>query len=106
MLASAAEWIPFHAKCTIDDRVGDSVAGHLAAAQYAQGQGVTFRAEIEACCVLEGARVRIVQVELVFGNNQFAGGDNSVPFGSPVYLRGSTVTFDGRVVIDAGELKF
>lgn len=44
-------------------------------------------------------------VSLGFGNNVWAGGDNSVPYGSSLSLPGSTVTLDGKTVVDSGELK-
>lgn len=34
-----------------------------------------------------------------------AGGDNSAPYGYQIFLPGSTVTLDGRVIIENGELK-
>jgi len=39
------------------------------------------------------------------GVNAWAGGDNTVAYGLAVFLPGSTVTFDGETVIEAGELK-
>jgi leucyl aminopeptidase (aminopeptidase T) len=37
--------------------------------------------------------------------NTWAGGDNSVPFGLTAYLPGSTVTLDGKPIIEQGQLK-
>jgi aminopeptidase len=39
------------------------------------------------------------------GVNIWAGGDNSVPYGLTVFLPGSTVTLDGKPIIENGELK-
>ena len=39
------------------------------------------------------------------GNNTWAGGDNSVSFGWTGFLPGSTVTIDGKIVVDKGVLK-
>lgn len=39
------------------------------------------------------------------GTNTWAGGDNSVPWGVTVFLAGSTVTLDGKVIIENGQLK-
>jgi len=39
------------------------------------------------------------------GSNTWAGGDNSVPYGINVFLPGSTVTLDGKPIIEGGALK-
>jgi hypothetical protein len=39
------------------------------------------------------------------GNNLWAGGDNSVPYQEDISLQGSTVTMDGKVIVENGELK-
>jgi aminopeptidase len=39
------------------------------------------------------------------GNNLWAGGDNKTPYGYFVSLPGTTVTLDGKSVVDAGQLK-
>lgn len=39
------------------------------------------------------------------GTNTWAGGDNSVTYGTTVFLPGSTVTLDGRTIVERGELK-
>jgi leucyl aminopeptidase (aminopeptidase T) len=39
------------------------------------------------------------------GNNSWAGGDNTVPWGSVLFLPGSTVTLDGKTIVDNGALK-
>lgn len=39
------------------------------------------------------------------GANDWAGGDNSVPYGINVFLPGSTVTLDGKTIVENGELK-
>jgi leucyl aminopeptidase (aminopeptidase T) len=39
------------------------------------------------------------------GNNTWAGGDNSVPYGYTIFLPGSTVKLDGRTIIENGQLK-
>lgn len=44
-------------------------------------------------------------VTVGIGDNTWAGGDNSVPYGYQVFLPGSTVTLDGRTIIENGELK-
>jgi leucyl aminopeptidase (aminopeptidase T) len=44
-------------------------------------------------------------VTLGMGNNLWAGGDNSVPYQEDISLQGSTVTMDGKVIVENGELK-
>lgn len=44
-------------------------------------------------------------VTLGMGNNLWAGGDNSVPYQHDVSLQGSTVTLDGKVIVENGALK-
>ena len=39
------------------------------------------------------------------GSNTWAGGDNSVPYGIVVFLPGSTVTLDGKTIVEKGALK-
>lgn len=39
------------------------------------------------------------------GGNTWAGGDNSVPYGLTIFLPGSTVTLDGKTIIEGGQLK-
>lgn len=39
------------------------------------------------------------------GNNSWAGGDNTVPWGTTLFLPGSTVTLDGKTIVDKGTLK-
>ena len=39
------------------------------------------------------------------GNDTWAGGDDNSPFGLPGFLPGSTLTVDGKVIVDRGELK-
>jgi hypothetical protein len=39
------------------------------------------------------------------GGNTWAGGDNSVSYGSTVFLPGSTVTLDDKPIVDNGVLK-
>ena len=39
------------------------------------------------------------------GNNAWAGGDNKTPYGYFVSLPGTTVTLDGKPVVEAGQLK-
>ncbi|MBV9924623.1 MAG: aminopeptidase [Acidobacteria bacterium] len=39
------------------------------------------------------------------GNNSWAGGDNKTPYGYFVSLPGTTVTLDGKTVVEAGQLK-
>ncbi|HEX7955835.1 MAG TPA: aminopeptidase [Pyrinomonadaceae bacterium] len=44
-------------------------------------------------------------VTLGIGNNVWAGGDNKTPFGYNVSMPGTTVTLDGKPVVEAGQLK-
>jgi aminopeptidase len=44
-------------------------------------------------------------VTVGLGNNVWAGGDNKASYGYGVSLPGTTVTLDGRTVVDAGQLK-
>ena len=39
------------------------------------------------------------------GGNTWAGGDNSVPYGTTIYLPGSTVMLDGKAIVENGVLK-
>jgi aminopeptidase len=39
------------------------------------------------------------------GSNEWAGGDNAVPYSQTVYLPGGTVTLDGETVVEGGVLK-
>lgn len=39
------------------------------------------------------------------GNNTWAGGDNTVPWSSALFLPGSTVTLDGKTIVENGTLK-
>jgi hypothetical protein len=39
------------------------------------------------------------------GNNVWAGGDNKTAYGYFVSLPGTTVTLDGKPVVEAGQLK-
>jgi aminopeptidase len=44
-------------------------------------------------------------VTIGVGNNVWAGGDNKTPYGYFVSLPGTTVTLDGKAVVEAGQLK-
>lgn len=44
-------------------------------------------------------------VTLGMGNNLWAGGDNSVPYQHDISQQGSTVTLDGKVIVENGALK-
>ena len=44
-------------------------------------------------------------VTLGVGNDLWAGGGNNVPYSQDVHLAGATVTVDGAIVVDKGELK-
>lgn len=44
-------------------------------------------------------------VTVGIGNNVWAGGDNKTPYGYFVSLPGTTVTLDGKSVVEAGQLK-
>lgn len=44
-------------------------------------------------------------VTLGFGNDQWAGGTNNVPYAQDVHLAGATVTLDGVPLVDKGVLK-
>lgn len=39
------------------------------------------------------------------GTNMWAGGDNTVPFGTTIFLPGSTVNLDGKPIVENGVLK-
>ncbi|KRA53260.1 hypothetical protein ASD77_00735 [Pseudoxanthomonas sp. Root65] len=43
-------------------------------------------------------------VTLGLGNNLWAGGDNAITYGMNFFLPGSTVTLDGKVIVDKGQL--
>lgn len=44
-------------------------------------------------------------VTVGFGGNDWAGGENSVPFGLFSFMPGSTVTIDGKTIVENGALK-
>jgi len=52
-----------------------------------------------------GAWVPAGTITVGSGGNTWAGGDNSVPFAWTAFLPGSTVTLDGKTLIDGGVLK-
>ncbi len=52
-----------------------------------------------------GNWVQAGTVTIGTGANDWAGGDNSVPYGTTIHLPGSTVTLDGETIIDNGVLK-
>jgi hypothetical protein len=43
-------------------------------------------------------------VTALVGNNTWAGGDNQVSFAIPVYSPGSSVTVDGKPLVQDGKL--
>lgn len=45
-------------------------------------------------------------VTVQIGNNTWAGGDNNATFGLPAFLPGSTVTLDGRTIVENGVARF
>lgn len=44
-------------------------------------------------------------VTVGIGNNTWAGGDNKVSYGLDMFLPGSTVTLDGKTIVENGVLK-
>ena len=52
-----------------------------------------------------GNWVQSGMVTVGIGNNAWAGGDNKVAYGMTNYLPGSTVTLDGKTVVENGVLK-
>ncbi len=52
-----------------------------------------------------GNWVQSGMVTVGIGNNTWAGGDNKVSYGLTNYLPGSTVTVDGKTVVESGVLK-
>jgi leucyl aminopeptidase (aminopeptidase T) len=52
-----------------------------------------------------GAFIPAGTITVGLGNNQWAGGDDKAPYGYTVFLPGSTVTLDGKTVIESGQLK-
>jgi leucyl aminopeptidase (aminopeptidase T) len=52
-----------------------------------------------------GAWIPAGTISLGVGNNTWAGGDNSTSYGITAFLPGSTVTLDGKKIIDKGKLK-
>lgn len=52
-----------------------------------------------------GNWIQAGMVTVGIGNNTWAGGDNKVSYGLTSYLPGSTVTLDGKTVVEAGVLK-
>jgi leucyl aminopeptidase (aminopeptidase T) len=52
-----------------------------------------------------GSWVPAGAVTVGIGNNSWAGGDNTVPWSTTMFLPGSTVTLDGKTIVDNGTLK-
>ena len=52
-----------------------------------------------------GAWVPAGTITVGIAGNTWAGGDNSVPYGLTIFLPGSTVTLDGKTIIENGQLK-
>jgi leucyl aminopeptidase (aminopeptidase T) len=52
-----------------------------------------------------GAWIPAGSITLGVGNNSWAGGENTSPYGITAFLPGSTVTLDGKKIIDRGKLK-
>ena len=52
-----------------------------------------------------GNWVQSGMVTVGIGNNTWAGGDNKVSYGLDMFLPGSTVTLDGKTIVDNGVLK-
>ena len=44
-------------------------------------------------------------VAVGFGGNSWAGGENTLSYGHAVFLPGSTVTLDGKPIVEKGDLK-
>ena len=53
----------------------------------------------------EGTWVPAGEITVGIGNNIWAGGDNKSGFGYAVFLPGSTVTLDGKPIIEKGQLQ-
>ena len=52
-----------------------------------------------------GAWMPAGSVSVGFGGNAWAGGENTLSYGTAVFLPGSTVTLDGKTVVEKGALK-
>ena len=52
-----------------------------------------------------GAWIPAGSITLGVGNNSWAGGENTSPYAITAFLPGSTVTLDGKKIIDRGKLK-
>ncbi|MBF6023905.1 aminopeptidase [Lysobacter niastensis] len=52
-----------------------------------------------------GAWMPAGSVAVGFGGNSWAGGENTLSYGHAVFLPGSTVTLDGKPIVEKGELK-
>ena len=52
-----------------------------------------------------GAWMPAGSVSVGFGGNAWAGGENTLSYGNAVFLPGSTVTLDGRTIVEKGALK-
>ena len=66
--------------------------------------GINPNVKLPAASVV-GTWVPAGTVTIGTGGNTWAGGDNSVPYGSTVFLPGSTVTLDDKTIVDKGVLK-
>jgi leucyl aminopeptidase (aminopeptidase T) len=52
-----------------------------------------------------GAWMPAGSVSVGFGGNAWAGGENTLSYGTAVFLPGSTVTLDGKTIVEKGALK-
>jgi leucyl aminopeptidase (aminopeptidase T) len=66
--------------------------------------GINPNVKLPAASVV-GTWVPAGTVTIGTGGNTWAGGDNSVSYGSTVFLPGSTVTLDDKTIVDNGVLK-
>ena len=82
------------------DAVGDERKAALAFLDFGINPNITLPANASV-----GTWVPAGSVTLGTGANVWAGGDNSVPYSLVVHLPGSTVTLDGKPVVEQGALK-
>ncbi|HEY5852286.1 MAG TPA: aminopeptidase [Lysobacter sp.] len=82
------------------DAVGDARKDQFAFIDFGINPNVSLPASSTV-----GTWVPAGAVTVGTGSNTWAGGDNSVPYGVIAFLPGSTVTLDGKPIIEKGVLK-
>jgi aminopeptidase len=82
------------------DAVGDERKNLISFIDFGINQNVTLPASSPV-----GAWMPAGSVSVGFGGNAWAGGENTLSYGNAVFLPGSTVTLDGKTIVEKGALK-